>query len=505
MFSDKTSLAILTALLRSHGVNHAVVCPGSRNAALVNNLTACQGIECHAATDERSAAFEAMGISLASGNPAVVCVTSGSALLNTLPAVAEAWHQHVPLVVISADRPAAWIDQLDGQTLEQPGAIDRWCCSSVNLPEVRDDMERWNCNFLTNKALLLAKHLNRPVHINVPLSEPLYNFTEKKLPEERVIRERTVDELAESVKRHARVMVVTGQNRNLPSLANLGFGYAVVSEPLAWCGTWADCDSLIGEIEEPDMVIYLGGTIVSKRVKEFLRKTRNAEQWYISTDGEFADTFMNLANVVFVSDISCVVERLANSATANQYAERWNELRKHVVECTSDEETVVSRLESLVKGLDCNLCYANSMSVRYACRHARHNIFCNRGVNGIEGSLSTALGIARGDGKMCLCVIGDLSFFYDCNALWRNDLPKNLRILVLNNGGGKIFERFTALQGNEARRFVAGSHGATCEGICETHNVGYRLVDSLAALDNALAWLLSDGNVKLLEYKNKQI
>ena len=134
MFSDKANIAILTTLLREHGVRQAVVCPGSRNAAIVNNLTECEEIECFAATDERSAAFEAMGISLATGLPTVVCVTSGSALLNTLPAVAEAWYQHVPLIVVSADRPAAWIEQLDGQTLEQNNVFGGHANTEQSLP-----------------------------------------------------------------------------------------------------------------------------------------------------------------------------------------------------------------------------------------------------------------------------------------------------------------------------------------------------------------------------------
>ena len=173
MYSNKQSVNQLTALLATHGVRHAVVCPGSRNAPIVHNLSQCPEIACHPVTDERSAGFYALGMAQALHEPVVVCVTSGTALLNLAPAVAEAWYQHQPVVIVSADRPQQWIDQLDGQTLPQPDALGRFVARAVSLPE--DD--QWHCNRLINEALLAATADDaRPVHINVPVSEPLFTF-----------------------------------------------------------------------------------------------------------------------------------------------------------------------------------------------------------------------------------------------------------------------------------------------------------------------------------------
>ena len=154
MFVNKENVNILTSLLIEHGVKRAVVCPGSRNAPIVHNLNECGSIECYPVTDERSAGFYALGMSLADDTPVVVCVTSGTALLNLAPAVAEATYQHHGLIVISSDRPAAWIGQLDGQTLHQPDAFGCFVCKSVNLPEPHDEIERWHCKRLANKALM---------------------------------------------------------------------------------------------------------------------------------------------------------------------------------------------------------------------------------------------------------------------------------------------------------------------------------------------------------------
>ena len=281
MYSDKEQVNILTSLLVASGVRHAIVCPGSRNAPIVHNLNECPQMQCYPVTDERSAGFYALGMSQCLKQPVVVCVTSGTALLNLAPAVAEAYYQHAPLVVISADRPPQWIDQLDGQTLPQPDALGRFVRKAVSLPEPLNEEQRWYCNRLVNEALMV-KH--GPVHINVPITEPLFNFTVEKLPEERKIEFIAAD-IPSHVLSHVcrmflqskRPMLIAGQPMN-PS-----YDEAVM---------------LVGDNDEyvPDFVLYIGGSIVSKRLKHFLRKAK--ETWIVNETGELNDTFMNLTNVI---------------------------------------------------------------------------------------------------------------------------------------------------------------------------------------------------------------
>lgn len=240
MFSDKHNVNILTSLLVRHGLRSAVLCPGSRNAPLVHNLVQA-GLRTFAVTDERSAGFFALGRALDEG-PVALCVTSGTALLNLLPAVAEAFYQHVPLVVISADRPLAWIDQQDGQTLPQAGALAPFVLRSVSLPESSDPEGRWFCNRLVNEALL-AMHTrgSGPVHVNVPISEPLYSFSVDALPDERVVAHAVGTDLAhedfeEFFRRFSaarRPMVVLGQNRFSLDLSILRRHAVVLSEALS--------------------------------------------------------------------------------------------------------------------------------------------------------------------------------------------------------------------------------------------------------------------------------
>ena len=220
MYSDKKNILQLVALLKAHGVRKIVLCPGSRNAAIVHTLANIEDFTCYSVTDERSAGVFAIGLSLQGGGPAAVCCTSGSALLNLHPAVAEAFYQQVPLIVISADRPAAWIGQMDGQTLPQPEVFRSLVKKSVNLPEIHTEEDEWFCNRLINEALLETNHHGKgPVHINVPVSEPLFNFTTEALPQVRVITryqglnvyDRDYNELIDRMNKYRKRMIVVGQ------------------------------------------------------------------------------------------------------------------------------------------------------------------------------------------------------------------------------------------------------------------------------------------------------
>ncbi len=498
MYSDKTNVNILTALLVKHGVRHAVVCPGSRNAPITHNLHECGAIKCHPVVDERSAAFFALGIIQATGEPVAVCVTSGSALLNTASAVSEAYYQHLPLIVISADRPAAWLDQMDGQTLRQQGCIDNFTKKSVSLPEPHDDETRWYCNRLTNDALLATNHHGRgPVHINVHISEPLYSFNTAELPDERVIRRLPAASCtAESIKsflaeyRDAeRPMIIVGQS-NIRIPRELAQNAVVITEALSAADVPCRIDEMLaaGEIGSdmtPDFIVYLGGMIVSKRLKKFLRKCSDIPQWRVDPSGDVADTFCHLTGIIEAEPqevVNIMAEHTHESTRHRPFVSSWRSAltETDVLLAAQRPEyaaaAVVKHLEEKAAAMEGAFCfhYANSTPIRLANTFARHRVLCNRGVNGIDGSLSTAAGYSAVADETVICVIGDLSFFYDANALWNNCLRGNLRILLINNGTGAIFHKLPGFNANEpSARLIAGSNQATAKGICMSYGVDY--------------------------------
>ena len=520
VYSNKENVNILTSLLVAHGVSYAVVCPGSRNAPIVHNLVTCPDIDCFSVTDERSAGFYALGMAQATLSPVAVCVTSGTALLNLLPAVAEAYYQHVPLVVISADRPPQWIDQLDGQTLPQQDALGRFVRKAVSLPEPHNEEEHWFCNRLVNEVLLAARQRgDGPVHINVPLTEPLYEFTVDSLPDERMITyaapcvdKRLITECAGMFWKASRPMVVVGQSSKEKLIAD-DFaeisGFAVVLNEALSIGCGAChfdellCQEQLPDDLVPDFFLYIGDTLVSRRMKQFLRKLpKDVPVWAISEDGAVHDTFKSLCGVIeghpadaiaSLGDLAPMKRRRGTSP----FFDRWDELLAETDEKIEDftpgysQMAAVKCLEEMLDDDDEFVThYANSMSVRLANIYACHYVFCNRGVNGIEGSLSTAAGFSLETDQTVYCVLGDLSFFYDSNALWNEELRGNLRILLLNNGGGGIFEKFEGLQGSPAReRFVMAKHYASAEGICQSYQVAYRAAHNMDELEEGIYWL----------------
>lgn len=516
MYSDKTNINILTSLLVRHGIRHAVVCPGSRNGAIIHNLNECPDITCYAVTDERSAAFYALGMAKSIKKPVAVCVTSGSALLNVLPAVAEATYSHNGIVVISGDRPQAWIDQNDGQTIPQPEALGKFVTRTVQLSEPKDQTERWYCNRLVNEALCEARKDYRPsVHINVPISRPLFEFNTPELPHERYIRNiggamnarRAYADVISSFMEASRPMIVLGQmdygDIDIQDFIKVSEYCVVVKEPLSAGPQFYLYDAAIRDISGdddylPEMVLYMGGTIVSRNIRSFLRKATDAEIWEVNEEGRLHDLFMNTCGVLTASpgeifaalaleiengaaaDDTDAFDMLGNSPQAylnmwDTVLARWHE-RRSVYEPPYSQLAVIKCFEDEVKRVsDCfAVHYANSMVVRAACIYADHYIHVNRGVNGIDGSISTAAGYSVTDEGMVYCVTGDLSFFYDQNALWNANLAGNLRILVVNNGGGGIFYGLPGLDGTESRdRFIAGCHSASAKGICQQNDIAY--------------------------------
>lgn len=534
MYSNKENVNILTSLLLEYGVSDAVVCPGSRNAPIVHNLSVCEAIRCRPVTDERSAAFYALGLAIATKRPTVVCVTSGSALLNVMPAVAEAAYQHVPLIVISADRPQQWIDQLDGQTIPQSDALGRFVRKAVQLPEPHNDEERWLCRRLVNEAMHLAtcRH-GAPVHINVPISEPLFEFDTEQLPQlsrfnnikRAAIKDASMD-MPEAFHDATRPMIVIGQlahgTVSHETIRSLSEKYVVMSEPLSNPSYMTihfdeairyivSDNSSINDDEDdktayyPDYVIYVGDTLVSKPARRFLRNAK-APSCLITPDAaDIHDPLMTLTDIVECDSdsINALLASLCDAPDTDErcrFHDRW---QSFLDACAAHADAyapeysqmaTVKYFEEQLADLDIDICvhYANSSAVRLACIYAQHYVWCNRGVNGIEGSLSTAAGFSLATHDMTVCVIGDLSFFYDQNALWNSNLRGNLRIILLNNRGGGIFRQLPGLSDSPAADdLVMASHENTAQGICTQNDIGYMSAKNMDEMQIGIVTLLT--------------
>ncbi len=501
-YSSHGNVRQLAALMRAHGVVRCVLCPGSRNAPINATLAARPDMQCRSVTDERSAGFAALGWAARAHEPVAVCVTSGSALLNLHPAVAEAYYRRVPLLILSADRPARAIGQQEGQTIPQPGALGSLVRCAVNLPE----QDAAHANRLINEALLaLSHHGGGPVHINIPLSEPLFEVDERPLPAprsiERMIFNYTPNEhdmeilrLSPSLRRR---LVLFGQMADWEDIPGPD-DFAFIGEHL--CNGEGQVqtrpDLVLGPAPDaswsPDLLITCGGCVISKRLRALFRAHPPREQWHVGEDGEIIDSFGCLTRIIEGNHqdfLSFLIRESTEGDAA--YAARW---RRPLPEFPTEAYSgmaIVGKLMAAMSRLDdvSTLHLGNSSAVRYAQLFPLGilvQVECNRGVNGIEGSVSTAIGYAMADEGINILVLGDLSFFYDMNALWMPGTRGNMRILLLNNGTGGIF---STLPGCPEADSVHGCHSARAEAWVRSMGWRYMAIHTNDDIPAALAAL----------------
>lgn len=465
------------------GVRNVVLSPGSRCAPLTIAFARHPKLKVRTVSDERAAAFIALGMAQTTGETTVLICTSGTAALNYAPAVAEAFFLQVPLLVLTADRPPEWIDQLDGQTIRQHNVYGQHIKNSYTFPvDLTHPDAIWHSARLVSEALNNAKSFPAgPVHINIPLREPFYPTAEEELVFDetvKVIHEEPntfplsasqVDLLQRELQGYKRILVVAGQdNYNHLLLESLktftaATGAVVVGDIISNLHTLSGVvrhqDAILSCPDEaklrslqPDLLITFGKSIISKSLKMQLRKYKPQAHWHVQPAGQAADTFQVLSKIV-----RCAPVHFFSSLTkgaegeALEYASNWKALEKRAVAFLKNytlqaEYSELHILSHVMQALPqkSNLHLANSMAVRYANilglqTDKEVTVYANRGTSGIDGSTSTAVGCALSSPNITTLLTGDLAFFYDRNGLWHNYLPQNLRIVLLNNHAGGIF------------------------------------------------------------------
>ena len=510
--SDKEGVQILIDLLVKHGVKRVVLSPGSRNAPLLIAFAREKRIAHFVVLDERSAAFFALGMAQQTGEPVVLACTSGTAPLNYAPALAEAYYQRLPLIAVTADRPVEWIDQEDCQTIRQQGMFANIVKASYQLPaEIRDEDENWYVNRIVNDALNCAcKGRKGPVHINMPLREPLYGLrTYSDTPIRKVEFVESAVTLAPEVllglvsrfKRASKVMIVAGFHvpndelrqtlQELSAFENV----VILSESPANIASERHIetiDRVLATIDEserneysPDLLITFGGALISRNIKTFLREHSPQEHWSVDRSEHLADTFKALTSQIDL-DAEQFFPLLAEGlkSTPSNYATLWRE-KKELAECKhqqfaaqvewSDWKAFSMILPALPEGVALQL--ANSTSVRYA--QLFHypqvaRVDGNRGTSGIEGSTSTAVGAAVVNGDLTVLLTGDMSFLYDSNALWNKYITPQLKIIVLKNGGGGIFRFIPGpSEQKELEECFETAQEVNVQGFAELHHFDY--------------------------------
>lgn len=457
--------------LHSYGIRDIVVSPGSRNAAIIDALA--NGPFCfklHYVVDERQAAFVALGMAVASTRPVAMVCTSGTAMLNYAPALAEAYYSRIPLVAITADRPADVIDQRDSQTIRQAHALDEVVRRSV---DIADDMPATYVRRLIQDALhATSDPIPGPVHINVRLHQPTAEFSgearEPKLIYFSKPSEDTETELfnfgfgencfGKKTLLSKTLLIIGGtrysfevQNalRGLKNNNRLK-GLVTVAEVNTSNSTntnltAADLEkAILAGIDPdliPDTVILMGGALVSGHIKKWLRELPESTHFInVGHDDTIVDTFGHINYI-----IDCQPDRFLTILEdiipdSVDYIGRMSALRRH------PSHPLFAKLEEAIGEHSINLHLSNGTTIRYASamRLPSAIVWCNRGVSGIDGSTSTAIGTAILTNFSTLLVTGDMSAAYDISALSNPDIPPAFKMIIRANGGGDIFRRIAA-------------------------------------------------------------
>jgi len=536
MTSDKKNISLLTELFIKKGLSDIIISPGSRNAPIVIAFANKPEIRALSIVDERSAAFFALGMAQQLGKAVAVACTSGSAALNYAPAIAEAYYQKIPLLVLTADRPPELIDRGYGQTIRQRNVYENYIKASFELPvDIEDETSIKKAENIINEAINLTQYPEPgPVHINIPFRESLYGTSEEMIDaeafeyvKEQVDLEPIISELSNSWNNSDKILIVAGQQQRDDKLNELLSNIVddkkvtLLSETTSNLNNenFIDCiDNVISTIEadesatfKPDLLITFGGQVVSKMIKKFLYDNPPDEHWHISPSGEEMDTYFRLKHVVSVEPKVLFNELLRLPEKQYDYLNIWLNKKSMVV---SRKKEYLNKIEySDLKIFDfilsnlpggTNLHLGNSTPVRYSQLFGsdeRFNYFSNRGVSGIDGQISTAAGSTYVSNNLNVLITGDLGFFYDSNGLLNNYLKSNLKIIVVNNSGGGIFRFIEGPSSTDhLEEFFEARHNWKAEKIAQAFNVEYYKAENLKQLDSTFTDFLDNkDNPSILE------
>ncbi len=541
--TEKSGVALFIQQCYENGMKNIVCSPGSRNAPIIIAIDEHPEMKAIVIHDERSAGFFAMGMAQQLGEPVGVVCTSGSAMLNYYPAVAEAYYQSIPLIIISADRPKELVNQGDGQTIVQLEVYKNHILAEEEIKEyVSTNQEKEQLILLVNQTFDIAKRgWKGPVHFNLPISEPLYRtvlnnndrFSTLERKKDVFQLNQIEKELIRATwKSNSKKLILCGQmDKNGAVLAKLNelavdSSVAILVENTAnlKSNKFVHCidRTLMGisesEVEEflPDILITIGGAVVSKKIKEFLRNSDIKEHWRVGHAFPNMDTYKALTHSFECSPFEFLTEilKLELQPHTSTFGNLWKQkdfiIQDKLVDYFpeighSDLKTIETILDYIPE--NSNLHMGNSSVVRYCQLFdpiGSFNYFSNRGTSGIDGSTSTSAGVAfAGPSKCNVIITGDISFFYDSNALWNDYLGNNLKIVLINNSGGGIFKIIEGPSNtSQLSKYFEAKHNYKARDLCKGFGVEYFEASTNEQIENSMEEFYADsinGRPKLIE------
>ncbi len=508
------------------GIRKAVISPGSRNGALTIAFSQHKGIACYSVPDERSAAFIALGMSMSDDIPTVLICTSGSAGLNYYPAIAEAYFNRIPLLILTADRPEELVGIRDGQTIYQPKMYGKHIKAAFEFPS---DHELTSAHKITEEAIALSMTgIKGPVHINIPYEEPFYPeeiLSPSNLEVDRSEKTPQQSKLDLELSKYSKILIVIGQgafdSELIQSVSSVATEHhiPIIADVV---GNAQELPELIVHHDmilknptddlAPDLLVTFGLSVLSKNLKKFLRSA-DLEHWHIDMHGDSVDTYgKNVKSLeIPAAEFFEEFQRHQVKEAQNLFHKLWLEENEKIAnkfsKLTFNSLTDVNAYQALLSAIPnyVDLHIANSMAVRYVNYFGLKKtkgikVYCNRGTSGIDGSNSTAVGTAIASGRPTLLLTGDVAFLYDRNAFWHNHVPDNLKIIVINNGGGGIFRLIPGPSAHkELEPFFETDQKSSAAHVCSEFGIEYSKVELMKDLNSRIESFFSTDGKALLE------
>jgi 2-succinyl-5-enolpyruvyl-6-hydroxy-3-cyclohexene-1-carboxylate synthase len=466
-FTDEKNAQIVISLLKAHGIRKVIASPGTTNIPVTGSILGDPFFEVYSAADERSAAYLACGLSSESGEAVALSCTGATASRNYLPGLTEAWYRKLPVIAITSTPSLIDVGHLLPQCIDR-SAIQRDVSKiSVTLPPVKDEADFWDCEIKVNRAILEAKRAGGgPVHINIATSYT-GTFNTRELPTVRAIRRIGYADEIPALDPERKVAVFIGSHKpfskseteSLEQFVKTHNAVVLCDHTSSYWGAGRILSALACSQHiptklnysklKPDLIIHMGEVSGDYSTQEFIQAS-GSRVWRVSEDGELRDRFRRL-EFVFEMREHDLFQRLSKNANPrnNSYLIAWQEYAKHVadvIDAASDipfSNTWIAQKVSRVLPRDVTLHFGILSSLR------SWNLFelnetirtaSNVGGFGIDGCLSTLIGASLADrSRLYFGAIGDLAFFYDLNSIGNCHLGGNVRILLVNNGGGVEF------------------------------------------------------------------
>ena len=450
--TDERNAQILIQVLKAHGIKKVIASPGTTNACLVSSMQSDPFFEIYSAPEERSGAYMACGMAAESGEPVVLSCTGATASRNYMPALTEAFYRKLPILTVTSSRRNAYIGHNCDQVTDRTVLPNDVAKISVQMPIVLDDVSEWNCIINANKAVLELYHRGGgPAHINLETT-----YSKKKVADiqpVRIIRRfMKYDEFPNITAQ--RVCIFVGAHvemddkleRAISEFCKKYNGIVLCDhtsnyrgEYRAFCNIVADQYYWKSTIQNVELMVHIGDISSSDY------KIQAKEVWRVNPDGEIRDTFQKLYNVFEMKEVEFFEyynkkkQDYSNSELLIAYHQEEKEILSRMPEFPFSNIWIASvTAKKLPSNSVLHLGIRNSLrSWNYFDTQETVTGYSNTGGFGIDGSLSTVIGAALcHPDRLYYCVLGDLAFFYDMNALGNRHVPSNIRILVVNNGLG---------------------------------------------------------------------